>query len=403
MRFKYSARTKTGELQAGYVDTISQETALDILLRHELYVTSLAAARETFLEGLASLFRRISKKDLAIFTRQFGTMLEAGISLGDALKTLERQSSRIIQREVILEISLDIDAGLSLSQALERHSKVFSEFYVSLIRSAEVTGRIEEALLFLADYLDREIALNSKIKGALTYPILVIALFLVIGFILVAFVFPQLKPLFAEANAAIPFITKALLTIGDFVLHWWVLILAFIGVFSFIIADYMKSREGRIVLDSIIVGKIPILSPLFKKIYITRFAESASILLKGGIPIGTAIEIASRTMGSAIYREALHDAADGVRRGELLSQNFSRRSEYFFPLVAEMVAVGEVTGKLSDMLSRVAGFYKREIETTTANLVELIQPIIIVVIGILVGLLFASVLFPIYNLVQRGF
>ncbi len=403
MKFRYSARTKTGELQAGYVDTINRETALETLLRHDLYVLTLEASRGSSLLALLNIVRRARRKDLLVLTRQFAAMLEGGIPLPEALRTLYLQTRSVVLKEVLLEISLDIEAGHPLSFALERHSQIFSEFYISLIRSAEATGRIDEALVFLAEYLEKEVALLTRIRGALLYPALVLALFVAVAAVLVAFVFPTLEPLFREASLETPAGTRLLLGAGAFLSRWWLILLFALAAFFGIVADYFRTIEGKMVRDELLLNRVPVIGTLLRKVYLSRFVSSASILLRGGIPIAEAIEIAGRTIVSPVYRELLGEAAAGVRRGEALSVSLARAPRYFPPLVVQMTAVGEATGKMSEMLDRVATFYTREIEATTANLVELLQPAIILVIGAGVGLLFGSVLLPIYNLVQQGF
>ena len=400
MKFRYTARTKSGELQVGYVEAVNREAAARILLGNSLFVLSMESAEaRAWYEGLLGFFTRVKRTDLMVFTRQFATMLEASIPLGDALKSLYRQTKNLVLRDVVFEIAQDISGGLSLSQALERHPNVFSEFYINLVKAAEITGRVEEAMLFLADYLEKEITLLTKVRNALIYPIFVVVLFFLAAGILMGVVFPQLEPIFRESNVPLPIITEIFLRIGGFLTDWWAAIILTILVLIIVLADYFRSEEGRVVLDQILMS-LPLLGGLFKKVYVARFAEAANVLIKGGIPVAQAIEISGHTIGSLIYRDALHEAADGLRRGELLSQALEKNEYYFPPLVSQMVAVGENTGRLDEMLARISSFYTREVDATVGSLVELIQPALILIIGALVGLLFASILMPIYNLVQ---
>lgn len=400
MKFRYSARTKDGEMQVGYVEAVNREAAANILGGNALFVLNLDPERQSrFAVGFLNFINRVKRKDLMVFTRQFATMMEAKISLGDSLKTLYAQTKNVTLRETIFEISSDIDAGLSLSQALEKHTNVFSEFYINLIRSAEVTGRVEEAMIFLADYLEKEANLASKVRNALIYPAFIFGLFGIVIIILLVFVFPALKPVFEESGVALPLITQILLGSGNFILDWWWAIIAILLIVLFLAVDYFRSQEGRVVRDQLLINT-PIIGSMFKQVYVARFAEAANILIRGGIPIAQAIEISGHTIDSLIYRDALHEAAEAIRRGELLSQVLAANSQYFPILVSQMVAVGEHTGKLDEMLGRVAAFYTREVDSLVGNLVELIQPIIMVVIGVMVGLLFASILLPIYNLAQ---
>ena len=400
MKFRYSARTKLGELQVGFVEAINREAAFGLLSGHDLFILKLEAELEKRpFAALLSIFRRVSRKDLMLFTRQFATLLQAEVVLGDSLKILHAQTSNKNLQLVILEVSSDIDAGLSLSQALERHSDVFSEFYINLIRSAEVTGRMDESMSFLADFLEKDMNLIAKIRNALIYPAFILGLFFVVVIILVVAVFPQLQPIFEDAQVELPFITKLLLDGGALLLNWWWAMVLIFTVCVWVIIDYFRTREGRAVWNQLIIG-LPILGQVFRKMYISRFAEAARILLKGGIPIAQAIEISGHTLANVVYREVLQEAAEGIRRGESLSQILSKYSSAFPPLVSQMVAVGEITGRLEEMLGRIATFYIREVDAVVDNLVELIQPVIMVIVGVLVGLLFASILIPIYQLAQ---
>lgn len=400
MKYRYTARTKTGELQVGYVEGANRDGAAQVLTGHDLFVLTLEdAERRGFLARLLSFVNRVRRADLMVFTRQFATMMEAKIRIADALRTLYAQTKHAGLKDVVFEVSSDVDAGLSLSQAFERHGEVFSEFYVNLVRSAEVTGRLEEAMGFLADYLEKEAVLASKVRSALIYPAFVVVLFFAISGVLVGLVFPQIAPIFEESAVELPFVTELLLGAGTLVRDWWVGIVLLVLFIAAGLIEYARSEEGKALTQQLALGT-PGVGTLVRKLYTARFAETASVLLKGGIPVTQSVEVASRTIGSAPYAEALRDVAQGVREGELLSQALSRWSRYFPPLVSQMVAVGEQTGTLDKMFARVSAFYTREVESAVNNLVELIQPTLILVIGGLVGIVFAAILFPLYNLIQ---
>jgi len=399
-KFKYYARTQEGELQTGFVEAANREAAANILTSHDLFILSLESAeKRRWYDRIFNFLNRVKTKDLMIFSRQFATLMESKIPLGDSLRTLYQQTKNPILKEAIFEISSDVDAGLSLSQAMERQGKIFSEFYISMIRTAEITGQLEETTMFLADYLDKETMWHSRIRNALIYPVIVVVLFLVVAGIMLTAVFPQIEPVFKETGVSLPLITQIFLSTGNLVLQWWWAALLIIILLIFLLIDYFQSSEGKIVFNEIII-KVPVFGNMFKQIYVARFAESTSVLIKGGIPITQAIEIAAHTIGNIVYRDILHEIAEKVRAGELLS-NLLAQNEYYFPvLVSQMVAIGERTGRLEEILSRISSFYTREVNDLLANLVELIQPILIAVIGVFVGLLFASVLIPIYNLAQ---
>lgn len=400
MKFKYQARTKTGELQAGFVEGVSREAALNILQGNELYVLSLEAVQKArWFESLAGFFERVRQVDLMVFTRQFGTMLSAQIPLGDSLKSMHRQTRNPILQDVIFEMISDVDAGLSLSQAMERHPNVFSVFYINIIRAAEVTGRLDEAVSYLADYLENQVGLTTRIRNALIYPFVLVSLSFGVAGIMIVVVFPSLRPVFEEAGVELPIFTKIIFGVGEFIANWWLAIIAFLFLTFLLVADYFRSSEGKAVYDELRV-KAPIIGRISRMLYVSRFSDATAILIKGGIPVAQAIEIAAHTVDNEVYREVLHEAAESVRRGELMSRHFEQQEFYFPPLVSQMIMVGEMTGRLEEMLHKISRFYAREVDSLVANLVELIQPILIVLIGIFIGLIFASVLLPIYNLTQ---
>jgi len=399
MKYNYQARTKTGELQAGTVESASREAALNILTGHGLFILSLDILKGTkWSERILQFFRRVKKKDLMVFSRQFATLLSAKISLSGSLKTLYNQTQNLTLKETINELVSDINAGLSLSQSLERHLHVFSEFFVNMVRSAEITGRLESVMDFLADYLEKEDALLSRVRNALIYPVIVIILFFIVAGLMITLVLPQISPVFKESGMNLPFFTVLLINMGDFMAEWWWIVLIIIFLFIFLLFDYFRTSEGRVVYDELSL-RLPVLGNLSQKIIVARFAEATSVLIKGGIPITQAIEISSHTIDNSVYKDILHEAAEKVRAGELMSESLEK-SGSFPAIVCQLVAVGETTGRLEELLGRISTYYTREIDDLVNNLVELIQPALIIFVGVSVGLLFASILLPIYNMAQ---
>lgn len=399
MKFQYKARTKEGELQVGNVEASTRDAALSILLGHQLFVLSLDEEQKGgFVVRLGNIFNRVKAQDLMVFTRQFATLLASQVPLSDSLANLYKQTTKPVLKEAIAAIANDVDAGFSLSQALERHKSIFSEFYVNMVKSAEVTGRLSEVLDFLADYSEKQTTLISKVKNALTYPAFIIVLFVIVVAVMVTMVFPQITPIFAQSNVPLPFFTQVLLGISQFTANWWWVITIAVIAIVLLLINYFQTEEGKAVLDTLTL-KTPIVGPLFQKLYIARFAESARVLIRGGLTIPQSVEISSHTIGNTIYAELLHDAAEQIRKGKLLSQALASMPE-FPPLVSQLISVGESTGRLDDLLGKVNDFYSREVDNVVGNLVELIQPILMVVIGVIIAILFASILLPIYNLSQ---
>ena len=400
MKFKYKARNKTGEMQIGYVEAPSKERAIAILQRHELFVLSIEEPKNVgIIEKLSRFFNRVKSKDLMIFTRQLATLIESELPLSNALRSLYKQTRNEQLQTVVYQLAQDVESGLALSQALERQKPVFSDFFVSMIRSAEVTGRLEESLSFLAGYLEKEAQWKSRIMSSMIYPLILVGLFIIVGGIMVVVVFPKIEAVFVESQAELPLISEIIFSTGGFIAQWWWVVVMVIGVIAFVITDYFKSSEGKAVWGQIVL-QLPVFGNLFQKLYITRFAQSFSVLIKGGIPLTQAIEVAGNTINNAVYLELFQNIAQGVREGGLFSELLLRQERYFPPMVGQMTAVGETTGRVDDMMLRVADFYEREVNDIMNNLSELLQPILIIGMGILVALLFAAILSPIYNLAQ---
>lgn len=400
MKYIYKARTKDGDLQVGNVEAGSRDAALNILLGHGLFVLSIEEGKEgdNIFSRFSSFFERVKSTELMVFTRQFSTLLGAQVPLSDSLRSLYEQVSNPTLKEIITEISVDIESGLSLSQALSRHPNVFNGFYINLVKSAEITGKLSEVFDFLADYLQSQSILKAKIRNAMFYPIFVIALFFVVVLIIVTMVLPQIAPVFAETGSDLPFFTRMLITSGDIINNWWWAIFIAFMISLFLLIDYAQSNEGKVVFNELVL-KIPVVGTVFKNLYISRFAESTRILIKGGLTIPQSIEVSSHTIGNHIYEESLREAAESVRKGNLLSQTL-KRDPNFPPLVSQLIAVGESTGQVEKLLEKINNFYQRQVEDSVNNMVELIQPALLVFLGVFVAVLFASILIPLYNLTQ---
>jgi type IV pilus assembly protein PilC len=402
MKFEYQAKSQAGETQAGTVEATDKDAALRILNANGLFVLSITEAKKDGAKNfLYRLINKVSTKDLMVFTRQFSTLLAASVPLGSALKTLSAQTKNVLLKETIGELQKEIDSGLSLSQAMDKFDSVFTEFYVNMIRSAEVTGRVDEVMEFLADYLEKQETLASKVKNALIYPVFMIGFLFIVVIFMAVVVFPQIEDVFKELGSTLPWATMAIIAFGKFLVKWWWAVIAGAGLLVGIVADYLRSKEGKVLIDEIFL-RVPLFNTLLKHLYVARFTDSVGVLIKGGVAIVQALEITARTVGSAVYTEMLKEAADEVRNGVLLSTAIAKYPNYFPPLVSQMIAIGENTGQLEPLLKKVSSFYAREIDDLVGSLVELIQPLLMLVIGAVVGALFASILMPIYSFVSTS-
>lgn len=399
MKFEYQAKNPEGKLQVGTVEAADREAAIRILTSHNLFIISLAEFKQSAVKSIAFNFlNKVTAKDVMIYTRQFATLMAAGVPLSTAIGTLTRQTKNKILKEASEDIQKSIGSGLSLSQALSKYPAIFSDFYVNMIRSAEVTGRVSEVMEFLADYLEKSAALTSKIKNALIYPAFMMVFLVLVVVLMATFVFPQIESVFKELGGSLPAFTQMIVNFGKFISQWWWMIIVVIAALIYIISDYLKSKEGKAFADTIVL-RLPVFNKLMIQLYVARFADSVAVLTAGGVALVQAIEISARTVGSNIYEEMLKAAADDVKNGVPLSQAIEKYPYYFPSLVGQMVAVGESTGRIESLLRRVSAFYTREIEDVVSNLVELIQPIMMLVIGVIVGALFAAILMPVFSFI----
>lgn len=398
MKYKYQAKTKEGELQVGYVDAANRDAAAGVLTGHNLFILKLEEAEKiAWYENLANYFSRVRRKDMVVFTRQLATLLEARLPIGESLRTLHEQTKNPILKEAVLQIFEDVDSGLSLSQAMERQANIFPRFYIEVIRISEITGNLNEVAGFLADYAEKESSLASKALSALIYPAIVFVMFFVVGFIMVAFVFPQIGPIFEQSGVELPIYTKILLQSGAFLGKWWFMVLIAAAAIAIITIDYLRAPEGKALMDDMKI-KLPLLNKVYLPLTLARFSNSAALLVHGGIPLTQGLEVAGHMVGNVLYRDVLHEVAESVRRGESLSQSIAKHPEFFPPLVWQMIAVGEKTGKLEQMFGRLSAFYSRETDIVVGNIVDLIQPVLLIGLGVLVAFLFASILLPILSL-----
>lgn len=400
MKFKYQARTKTGEIQAGMIEASSKEAAISILKRYGLYVTLLETEIEKpIIAKEIKLFRKITTKDLVMFTRQLSIMFRSKIPLVEALRTISAQTTNPELKDKIRKITDEVEAGTHLSLAFSHYPKIFSPFYVSMIKSGEAAGKLSECLDYLANYLESRYALTQTIKGALIYPVFVLAMAILMLFFLSFFVLPQLKSVLIETGVELPITTKVVLAFGDFMKNFsWLLTLVSVALI-FLILQYKKTEQGKKFFDKIVI-RIPSIGPISKMVYQSRFAEDLATLISGGLPIADSLKTVSETVGNELYREAILKAMENVKRGETISYSLSFYPELFPPLFTQMLVVGEKTGKIESVLREISNFYEKEIERSIQNLISLLEPAMIVLIGLGIGGIAVSVIMPLYKMIS---
>lgn len=402
MKFNYQTRTKSGEIQTGVIEAGSQESAIDILQQRELLVVSMEEFSSIPIYSRSlKFFQKIKTKEITIFYRQLAVLFEANISPLESLRILGEQMKNQLFKEVIFEIDKDIKGGETLSQAMGKHPKVFSSFYVNVVGAGESTGKLHEVLRYLADHAEREYALNSKVRGAFIYPGVIFSLFVAVGALMMIYVVPQLTSMLTETGTALPFATKILIWTSNFLKKWILLVILFVigAVIGFL--KFSKTEKGILIIDTAKL-KIPIFKNIFQKIYLARFAENFKTLLVGGLPILRALEITAKVIDNKVYENIINEAREKVKVGETITSAFSGYPKQISPMVTQMIGVGEKTAQLDVILEKIALFYQREVDGAVNNMAQLIEPIMILVLGGAVAFLVASILMPIYN-ISSGF
>ena len=402
MKFNYQARTKTGSLQTGTVEASSKEAALVLLEKYGLYITSLERAGRlpVFFKEI-KLFQRISSGEIVSFSRQLAIMFKSRIPIVEIFYTLAKQSKNPLFQEKITKIAEDVEGGVALSAAFAKHPKIFSQFYISMVKSGEVSGELAEVLDYLSDHLEREKDFRSKVTGAMIYPALVLIVVITVIAAMVLFVIPQLGEIIEATEVETPFITDLVLGFSALLRKWGIFFLAGVVVLIIIFFRFLKTKEGKKMLDRFAL-KTPILGGFLQKVYLTRFAENLATLISGGLPIARALEITADIVGNDIYEAIILETRDGVRRGESISSILERYPETVPPLFVQMTLVGEKAGQISPALMHIVGFYRKDVERTLDNFVAFLEPLLIIFLGVIVAGLVASVLMPIYQVALGG-
>ncbi|MBP9711761.1 MAG: type II secretion system F family protein [Candidatus Pacebacteria bacterium] len=397
MLFKYKALDNTGSNKEGEIDAPSRDLAISALQRRSLVVISLKdeGEKKSILE--ISFFERVSSKDIVILSRQIATLFEAQVSALKAFTMLSSNTENKLLGRKLNQISDDLQAGVSISGSLARHPDVFSDFYVNMVKVGEETGKLNQTFLHLAEYLDRQYSLTSKTRNALIYPAFVILTFIIVMSLMFVIVIPKLSAIILDSGQEVPMYTKVVIAISDIFVHYGFFVLIFVVLLGAWLWRLSTTASGKEYLDRIKLT-FPAVGNLFRKLYLSRIADNMDTMLSSGVPIVRSIDITSDVVGSHVYKKLLGEVADGVKSGLALSAAFERHTAYIPGIMIQMVKVGEETGSLGAILKTLTDFYKREVDDAVDTLVGLIEPVMIVVLGLGVGVLLVSVLMPIYNL-----
>ena len=399
MEFKYEALDSTGKPVGGVVNAATQDGAIAALQRKGLTITAISGSQSTgILHSLSSLtlFSRVSSRDLVILSRQIATLFEAQVSALRVFRLLAEQAEKPYLGHVLTEISDDLQGGNSISQALGKHPKAFSDFYVNMVRAGEESGKLDQTFLFLADYIDRSYELTSKARNALVYPAFIMLTFIAVMVLMLTFVIPKIGQILTDSGQELPFITKVVLGMSSFFTDYGIFLVVALIIGGFFMYRYAQTSPGRLAVGRLQLS-IPYIGQLYQKLYLVRIADNMHVMLTSGISAVRALEITARVVDNDIYTGILEEALEGVKAGSAMSQTLSRHPKEIPAIMVQMLQIGEETGELGSILERLAKFYRREVNSAVDTLVSLIEPALIVSLAFGVGILLTSVLLPIYN------
>jgi type IV pilus assembly protein PilC len=399
--FTYKVRDRAGKTVEGQIEADNAQLVVS-KLRSMGYVPieiqqqgGKTLSKELKIPGFSD---RVKLKDVAVFSRQFATMINAGLSLLRALYILAEQTENKALAEVANQVRIDVEKGASLSAAMAKHPKVFNRLYVAMVKAGEIGGALDSVLLRLADTIEKQVELRRKVKSAMTYPAVVAVLVLVIVTAMLLFIIPMFEDLYAELGGKLPAPTQMLINLSQFIRqYWWLIFGAEIGAVVFF-RRWIASEGGRKQWDALKL-RAPVFGPLVRKTALARFSRTLSALVRSGVPILESLDIVAETAGNHVVAEAVRDTQSAVKNGEPLAKRLEEHP-VFPPMVVQMMAVGEETGAIDEMLDKIADFYDQEVEATVDALTSLIEPLLIVVMGVCVGGMVISLYLPMFNIIK---
>ncbi|MFT7557465.1 MAG: type IV pilus assembly protein PilC [Planctomycetota bacterium] len=397
MLFTYKVINEKGETKVGEIEASTNDLAVGSLQRRGYVVVSVVEAKEGgFWHGKLSFGGKVKLKDVVMMSRQLSTLFEAQVS---AVKTFSLMGTNVenkILGQTLQTLTQDIQGGITISEAMRKHPAVFGDFYVNMVAAGEETGRLKDTFLFLADYLERQYTLTSKTKNALIYPAFVISTFIIVMVLVMTVIIPKLASIILESGQEVPTFTKIIIWMSDFLINYGIFLLIAILVGFAFIGISLRSKKNKHRIDDIKL-KLPFFGKLYKQLYLSRIADNMRTMLMAGIPVVRTLEITSSIIENKIYKDILSNSVESVKAGNMISDSFAAYPE-MPDILVQMVKVGEETGSLAKILETLGKFYEREVNSTVDALIGLIEPAMIVSLGLAVGILLSAVMLPIYNI-----
>lgn len=397
MFFKYQIKTEKDEILKGEIEAPNEKIATSELRERGIIIFLRERKRKIF---ETSLFQRIRAKDLVIFSRQLSVMISATLPVVRALEVLISQTSNPQLKKAVMEVMEDVKGGMRLSNSLAKFPNIFNSLFVNMVKTGETVGKLDEVLNYLADEQEKDYEIKNKITGAFIYPIVIVGLVMVILMVMMIFVIPKLTSLVAEMGTQLPITTRMLIGLSNFFVNYWWLVFGLLLILFFLFQRLTCRGRGRRILDQVKL-KLPIFGEIFQKIYFVQFSRSLATLIAGGAPLTLALQVAEDVMPNVIYKDLIHQTTKGVEEGKSIASVFLKSKE-IPPMLSQMLVVGEQTGQIDLILNKIANFYAREIENLIARLTSLIEPLIIIFLGIGVAIMVSAIIMPIYNLASAG-
>jgi len=395
--YEYKVRDLSGKLVTGSLVADNQQLVVSRLREMGYTPVEIGVKREGMKREI-NLGGRVKLKDIAVMSRQFSTMVNAGLPILRAMSILETQTPNKKLRTTIGDVRLDIERGSSLSAALAKHPKVFNRLYVAMVKSGETGGVLDQVLIRVADNIEREVSLRHRIRSAMTYPVVVLGFVTLILIAMLVFIVPQFKGIYAELGGELPVPTKILMSVSDVIRHKFLWVGLVVGAVVYAIRRFKRTERGQDLWDRMKL-KLPIFGPLFQKSALARFARVLGVLNRSGVPILQSLDVVSETVNNSLMSSAIKDVQEAVKQGESLTKPLAKHS-IFPPMVVQMLAVGEETGALDTMLEKTAAFYDDEVTAAVDSLTSIIEPLMIFVVGGAVGLCVIALYLPMFNIIN---
>jgi type IV pilus assembly protein PilC len=400
MLYFYKALESSGARKDGSIEAGSLDAAIDSIQKRGLIIVEIEAAEKDNWLTKFSIGGKVKTKDIVILSRQMATLFEAQVSALKIFMLLSTEVENVKLRRSLIQITDDLQAGSSISKALSKHPEVFSDFYVNMVKAGEETGKLNETFNYLADYLDRNYEVVSKAKNALIYPAFVITVFIAVMVMMFTFIIPKISGILIDSGATIPLYTKIVFAVSNFFVDYGIILLAAFILGAYLLYRYIQTPTGKRAFGRFKL-EVPYVGDLYKKLYLSIIADNMNTMIFSGIPMVRAMEITGAVVGNEVYKQILDESLLAVKSGSSLSQSLSQYTEIPGMLV-QMIHVGEEAGELGNILKTMARFYQREVINAVDTLVGLIEPVMIVLLGLGVGTLLASVLIPIYNIANSA-